>query len=307
MRPPVSIIVPTMRRPDSLRNALQSLFNQNDPNGIVREIVVVDNDPLGSAWPVVFSCKEVSPSPLIYVHEPCPGVANARNAGLAATDAPIIAFLDDDETAAPDWLVRLYAAHLALSADVTFGPIKGVTIAATPAIQAWLDAFYSRTGPDHSVRIGHAFGCGASMMTRKSALNRPAPFDPDANATGGEDDRLFEQLKKEGVTFGWAADAWVYEHPPESRCTPRYALRRAIAYGQSPCQQLFHTRPIDWITIFGWMIVGALQTVVFALGFLALRLVRHPGAWPLADRAARGLGKVLWMVRLEYYGSASRG
>ena len=307
MKPPVTIIVPTVRRPTGLETALQSLFAQVEVDAVIREIVVVDNDPAGSAWQMIDSLRRISPWPLIYVHEPRPGVANARNSALSATDAPVIAFLDDDETARPEWLSRLYAAHLELGSDVTFGPIKGIAIGATGDSQSWLNAFFSRSGPSKTQLIDQAYGCGASIMTRATTLTQSPPFDPDANATGGEDDRLFARLKQGGARFGWAADAWVYEHAPTSRSTPAYALSRAIAYGQSPCQKNFRARPVRWLSILGWMAVGMGQTIIYGGGFIALKLARRPAAWPMADRAARGLGKLLWMMRLEFYGTATRG
>jgi len=39
------------------------------------------------------------------------GLSGARNAGVAAADAEIVAFLDDDAEAAPDWLARLLALY----------------------------------------------------------------------------------------------------------------------------------------------------------------------------------------------------
>ena len=45
----VAIIVPTLRRPESLERALRSLFSQTGVADRVSAIVVVDNDPHGSA------------------------------------------------------------------------------------------------------------------------------------------------------------------------------------------------------------------------------------------------------------------
>ena len=78
----VAIIVPTLRRPDSLERALRSLFAQTRVDDRVSEIVVVDKDPLGSAAGGVEALRRLAPWPLVYVHAPRPGVATARNAGL---------------------------------------------------------------------------------------------------------------------------------------------------------------------------------------------------------------------------------
>ena len=80
----VAIIVPTLRRAESLERALRSLFGQTGVADRVSAIVVVDNDPVGSAVNTVDVLGSHSPWTLTYVHAPRPGVATARNAVVAA-------------------------------------------------------------------------------------------------------------------------------------------------------------------------------------------------------------------------------
>ncbi len=63
---PVAVIVPTLRRPDSLTRALESLFAQTGVADRLAEIVVVDNDPAGSAAATVEAVRARSPWPLVY-------------------------------------------------------------------------------------------------------------------------------------------------------------------------------------------------------------------------------------------------
>ena len=121
---PVCVLIPTFRRPESLARALASVLAQDGLGTLVAEIAVVDNDPGGSARTTVDALRREGAS-LLYIPAPEPGVSNARNAGLAATTAPLVAFLDDDEEAPPHWLASLHAAHTAFAADVTFGPVRG--------------------------------------------------------------------------------------------------------------------------------------------------------------------------------------
>ena len=85
---------------DDLVAAIASVKNQA---AAAREIiVVVDHNPAllaraRAAWPDVISLKNQNPI----------GLSGARNTGIAAAQASIIAFLDDDAQAAPDWLARL--------------------------------------------------------------------------------------------------------------------------------------------------------------------------------------------------------
>lgn len=299
---PICVLIPTFRRPGSLARALASVLAQDGLGTLVGEIAVVDNDPDGSARATVEALRSEG-VPLLYIHAPSPGVSNARNAGLAATSAPLVAFLDDDEEAPPHWLTALHAAHTAFAADVTFGPVGGRADAAADWKRPYLEAFFSRFGPETSGATDDVFGCGCSMMTRATALAGPAPFDVRANETGGEDDRLFERLQGEGRRFAWAAEAWVWEHALESRQTVRYALSRAFGYGQTPAQ--IAARAGAWPQVAKWMAVGGAQFAGFGLSALAMAAVSRSRALPLADRAARGLGKVIWFKTLKFYGRAA--
>lgn len=299
----VAIIVPTLRRAESLERALRSLFAQTGVADRVSAIVVVDNDPVGSATATVDRLRTQSPWPLAYVHAPRPGVATARNAGLAATDAPLIAFLDDDEAASPGWLAALLKAREQTGADAVFGPITGRAPDAAGWLKPWLERFFGREGPERTGLIDHPFGCGNSLMVRATALPGPAPFDAGTDQAGGEDDALFAALAARGGRFGWAADAWVEEFAPAHRATLNYALARAFAYGQGPSQTAAAAR--NWPGVARWMAIGAAQTAVWGAASAALTLIASPKRAEMYDRTARGVGKLFWMKGFEphFYGA----
>jgi succinoglycan biosynthesis protein ExoM len=299
----VAVIVPTLRRPESLERALRSLFGQVRVADRVSEIVVVDNDPSGSAMAVVEGLRAFAPWPLIYVSAPTPGVATARNAGLAATGAPLIAFLDDDEAASPGWLAALLEARDATGADAVFGPIAGRAPDAAPWLKPYLERFFGRDGPAATGVIDAPWGCGNSLLVRATALPGAAPFSTASDQAGGEDDVLFAALKARGGVFGWAANAWVEEFAPAHRATLNYALARAFAYGQGPSQTAAAAR--DWPAVLRWMVIGAGQTVVWGAVAAALTLIASPKRADLYDRTARGVGKLFWMKGFEphFYGA----
>lgn len=299
----IAVIVPTLRRPESLERALRSLFQQSGVADRVSAIVVVDNDPVGSAAATVEMLRTRSPWPLTYVHAPRPGVATARNAGLAATEAPLIAFLDDDEAASPGWLAALLEAQEETGADAVFGPITGRAPDAAPWLKPWLERFFGREGPERTQLIDQPFGCGNSLLVRATALPGPAPFDTGTDQAGGEDDALFAALASRGGRFGWAADAWVEEFAPAHRATLAYALARAFAYGQGPSQTAAAAK--DWPAVLRWMVIGAAQTVVWGAASAALTLLASPRRAEMYDRTARGLGKLFWMKGFEpqFYGA----
>lgn len=300
----VAVIIPTLRRPDSLTHALRSLFAQTGVSDRVSAIVVVDNDPAASASSTIDALRPESPWPLVYVSEPTPGVARARNAGLAATDAALIAFLDDDEAASPGWLAALLDAQTQTGADAVFGPITGRAPEAKDWLKPYLERFFGREGPAQTGLIDHPWGCGNSLLVRATALPGDAPFSASADHTGGEDDILFAGLSARGGRFGWAADARVEEFAPAHRATLNYALTRAFAYGQGPSQTAAAAR--DWPGVIRWMVIGAGQAVAYGLASLGLTLIASPKRAQMYDRTARGIGKLFWMKGFEprFYGAA---
>lgn len=298
----VAIIIPTLRRPDSLERAVRSALAQTGVAERLREIVVVDNDPQASARDTTARLAAEASVPVIWRHAPRPGVATARNEGLAATTAPLIAFLDDDEAALPGWLAALIEAQAQTGADAVFGPIRGRVPDGTGWTRPYLERFFGREGPDQTQLIEIPHGCGNSLLVRATALPGAAPFNAAADQSGGEDDALFAALAARGGRFGWAADAWVDEFAPPHRATLRYALTRAFAYGQGPSQTAAAAR--DWPTVARWMAVGAAQAVVWGAAALGLTLIGSPRRAELLDRSTRGLGKLFWMKGFEphFYG-----
>jgi glycosyltransferase involved in cell wall biosynthesis len=106
--PQVSVVVCTHNRASLLRGALASVACQTlEPSRF--EVLVVDNASTDDTR-AVFEVAKASIPGLRLVPEPNLGLAHARNAGWRAAQAPIIAFLDDDAVADPDWLGFILSA-----------------------------------------------------------------------------------------------------------------------------------------------------------------------------------------------------
>lgn len=104
---PISVIIPTQRRPRRLWDALRSVGAQTYP--AVTAIVVNDGGvPVGDIV-ARYHAEFGRPAELIDLPA-VGGLANARNVGLRAAQGPIIALLDDDDRFRPTHLARLAAA-----------------------------------------------------------------------------------------------------------------------------------------------------------------------------------------------------
>ena len=206
-----SIVIPTFRRNDGLRRAVKSVLALPDDAISRCEIVIADNSPERTAEAAVRELGDNSPIPVIYVWAGEPGVANARNAGVKAASTPLIAFIDDDETACEGWLDNLLKTREQFEATVVFGPVRGVVPESVKVRRGYFEAFFSRKRSGVSGPIGKFYGCGNALLDLDRialCLEPGAPwFLKSSNETGGEDDFLFEQVKSAGGVFAWAADA----------------------------------------------------------------------------------------------------
>jgi len=224
--PRISLAIPTQRRPVGLATAVRSTFRQRGVDPARLELVIVDNDALPSAAPLVAALAAEAPFPVRYVHEPAAGVANARNAALAAAGGELIAFLDDDEEAEPGWLAALVEAQRRYGADVVFGPVQARAPRTVIKHRQYLEVFFSREGPAEAGIIAHFYGCGDSLVRRAALPHPTAPFQTSRNETGGEDDYLFAEMKRAGARFAWSPDALVFEDPVPERLTLNYNRAR---------------------------------------------------------------------------------
>jgi hypothetical protein len=154
---PLTAVIPTYHRPAPLALILESLARQTaDPT--LFEIVVVNNDPLDTATnAVVDDIRRTRfaerPERLRLVACPFPGLSFARNAGIASARGTVVAFLDDDAEAAPDWAAAMHAAFVARpDAGVVGGRVRLGVPSPRPR---WVKPGWSATGAS-SRRIGRS-------------------------------------------------------------------------------------------------------------------------------------------------------
>lgn len=225
----VALCAATYRRPEGLGRLLDAIarLRTDDIEELDLAVVIVDNSPEAEARAQVTAFGTASPWPLHYLSEPRRGITFARNAALekaAALDSDFVAFIDDDEVPAPNWLVALLAAQRRSGATAVLGAVEPVFPPDTPQ---WLIAgrFFET----------HAFSDGAELQDAHTAnvlidLRRLRAlglgFDHRYALTGGEDTMLFRDLLDAGGRIVYAADAVVYETVPPSRTKLGWLLRR---------------------------------------------------------------------------------
>ncbi|HEY2112539.1 MAG TPA: glycosyltransferase family 2 protein [Dongiaceae bacterium] len=293
----VSIIIPTFRRPALLRAAIASLLAQQRLDASA-EILVIDNDPAGSAAGVVTELAPGAGMELRYLCEPRPGISHARNAGVVASRGFYVAFLDDDEVASPLWLASLLTTMRDHVTDIVVGPVRPCFPAGI-AISAYAKRIYERDARTPTGQVIDWWGIGNSLLRRDRCLAAAVPFDPRFGLSGGEDTIFLARLRERGRLLVWCAEAVVTEDIPVDKLAPAYLLRRAFRSGQTTAflpSALAHPR---WGAVLRWMLIGAAQVCVYGTWSIALWLFGRDAWLGAMAKAASGLGKVMWPPALH--------
>jgi GT2 family glycosyltransferase len=229
----VAICIITYKREAGLERLIRSLneleFRRSPQPEI--QIVVVDNDPLGSGFALAEELRPELVWILVSEIEPRRGIPYARNSAVAAadSDSDYIVFIDDDEIPEPYWLDELLSVQAEFNADIVTGPVLPHFMGPLPV---WLRAggFFQRDRPPTGTVMGRA-GTGNVLIRR--AVFQIGGFDERLALTGGEDTLFFRRARRAGFEIRFATDAVVHEWVPESRANARWLLQRAYRIGNT--------------------------------------------------------------------------
>jgi glycosyltransferase involved in cell wall biosynthesis len=118
--PRIAVIVPTRNRPDHTEPCVRSILA--NPERDVEFVLVDQSDDDASESAVV--AHRCDPR-FRYVRSATRGASNARNVGIQASTAPIVAFTDDDCRVAVNWMARVGEIFEPdPAADVIFGRVS---------------------------------------------------------------------------------------------------------------------------------------------------------------------------------------
>jgi len=236
-RPTISVVVCayTEDRWEELVAAVASIARQTQP---ARDVIVVcdHNDAL-----LERARRELTGATVISNDRPR-GLAGARNAGVAAAHGAVVAFLDDDAIAAPDWLDRLanaYAGPLVLGVG---GSIEAVWVSGRPPAFPpefdWIVGCTYRGMPSSRRPVRNLIG--ANMSIRRDVIDEVGAFRDGIGRVGTrplgcEETELCIRAGKR-----WPSGVFLYEpraavlhRVPAARATRSYFWSRCWAEGLS--------------------------------------------------------------------------
>jgi GT2 family glycosyltransferase len=231
-----SIIVCTVDRLTDLDECLKSL---RPFCAAVADIIVVNNGPHLTAVQEVAGRHGAR-----VVTEPQRGVSRARNAGIRGATGNILAFLDDDSVADPDWLPLLLTPFRDPQVLAVAGSIFAQTLA-DPVSQAF-DYLHRAQFPESPITVDgnteqnsfpmrSALVGNANMAIRREAFDRFGYFDARFGrgtriGSGEEPDLLLRILLGRAKIVVEPAARIHHRHSTEWRAVRRWAFQSGCAH-----------------------------------------------------------------------------
>ncbi len=266
------IAIATYFRPTGLQRMLDSLEAVVSSASV--DILVVDNDAKGSARSVAVN----HPLDLVYVVEPEPGVAAARNRALDhfSDRYRALIFVDDDEwVSPPSWLTILTTFAAETEADVVVGPVISVFLEPEPR---WVQrgGFYMRRFPKNGAHLPTA-PAGNTLLLRDMWVRAGFPrFDSAFSASGGEDDDFFFAggFERRALPSSSAQRRWFTKGGCQKKKECRYI---GCAAGQSTTAGLTPECGSSTVTRCRYRWQKGIRSAVYGIVFLAVGLATGRG------------------------------
>jgi GT2 family glycosyltransferase/LmbE family N-acetylglucosaminyl deacetylase len=216
--PKVSVVVAAYNAAGTLDDCLRSVEKLRYPD---YEVIVV-NDGSRDATEAI-----ARQFPFRCISTPNQGISAARNVGMRAATGEIVAYLDSDANADPDWLH--YLAMTFMKSDVA--GVGGPNI--VPAEDNWVaQCIYRSPGRPTQVMLNDQYAehiPGCNMSFRKSALEDIGGFDPVFRVAADDVDICW-RLMDAGYRIGFSPSAVVWHH---GRSSVKGYWRQQVGYGIS--------------------------------------------------------------------------
>ena len=243
---PVGVAITTLGRPHTLARCLRSL---QEGSAHPAEVVVVDQSVDRSARPVVDACDRL-PDARHVGHE-ASGLGAGQNEAVRHTRSRIVAVLDDDCVADPEWIAE--AARL-LAPESAVDMIGGRVLPLDEDGSAGLHPVSSRTSRHprgfRSRTRPWDVGSGNNFALRREWFDRIGGCDerlgPGSPGRGAVDIDLFYRLLRAGARVRYEPSLVVY-HERKTR-GERLARRVPYGYGMGAACAIW-LRQRDWYAL----------------------------------------------------------
>lgn len=223
----IDVCICTFRRP-SIADTIRSIAAQQLPRHLRLRVIIADNDSSPARREEIEAICRSCNIDHLYVHAPQQNISRARNACLAHASSGWIAFIDDDEIAARDWIVRLI--EMRSDRHCVFGVSRARYDQASTSRWMVEGDFHSHSlGPREAAHNGST--CNV-LIDRNFVAKHGLQFREELGRIGGEDTMFFHDMRDRGAAFAFAPEAIVHEPVPANRATLGWLLRRRYRSGQ---------------------------------------------------------------------------
>ena len=242
----LTLVITTYKRPEQLTRALRSAEQLRPCAGLQAELLVVDNNsPPDTCAAFEAVASHWQGMPLRYAFEPRQGVSHARNRAVSESRANWIAYMDDDQTIAGDYLVEFERARHWPGAQCIGGPIRYANAENLPP---WLPPLIRTTGqidlgPEpQELDPGRTLLKGGNFAVRREALEALGGFDSRLGRVGtqllaAEEDDLQTRLRARGGRILYWPGLLQWNHLEREKRTKAYWRRHALGYGRTLARQ----------------------------------------------------------------------
>lgn len=228
--PRVLVAVLTFGRAELLPRLLDAVLAQRSQLQPSADLIVVDNDPRGSARDVV---ADQFAGRVGYVLHGARGIAEGRNRILdEAAGYDCLILIDDDEVPSTNWLRNLVDTYLGHTCAAVVGPqLREYETEPTPRVAAARVSFDQPVFPTGTPMPAAATNNLLLDLTVVRDLG--LRFDPRFSVTGGSDTMFTRQLVRAGQRIVWCQEAAATEWVPVSRLTMQWVWTRSMRSGMT--------------------------------------------------------------------------
>lgn len=294
-RPEVSFIVCTRDRLAVLEACIDSIRAACRAHpAFAAELVVVDNGSRDGTAKYLSAAARTSDIALTAVSETRPGLAAARNAGLARARGRVLVFVDDDCRLDGNYLVDL-ERHYASGEKWL---IRGgrVEIGDARDLPFTIKRCDRREGLTQAVHPG-GFVLGCNMTMHREVAARIGPFDERFGAGGAlrsaEDTDYLVRAMLAGMAVEYVPDMTIFHHHGRRDRAAIDRLHRDYHFGNGALC-LKHFRRAPWLLRhFYWAARAALRELAGGPRFDSDLRLSH---WPIVLMNLAGAAKFAFLV-----------
>lgn len=240
----LDVLIPTRNRANLLVRTLDSLLAAPVPEGLIVNVVVINNGSTDTTSALLEWMSARHRGRIQVVFERRCGKSRALNAGIAATNGPLVGMIDDDEEIDSAWYQEVFRAFQDPEVDFIGGPY--IPRWGTPPPD-WIPSEYLAVfGAVDTSAVPRNYGPGfpgilkgGNAVIRREVLRRVGPYAEYLGPAGParllscEDEEMYYRLLAAGAKGRYLPSLVIYHHVSASRITPAYFRRWCFWRGVS--------------------------------------------------------------------------